>query len=224
MDFELAAEAREASGRAGSRRLRSAGKVPAVVYGGGQPPNSVTLDHNSLIHQMEHEGFFTSILTLKVGKDSESVVVKEVQRHPARRQIMHMDLLRVRADEAITLNVPIHFVNEETAVGVKTQGGVVDHLLSDVEVSCLPKDLPEYIEVDVAEVELDQILHLSDLKLPDGVTLLALEHGSDHAMFAIHAPRRVEEEPVAEEAAADTEEGAAAADDAPSDSEESSSE
>lgn len=212
MDFELAAEAREASGRTGSRRLRNSGKVPAVVYGGGQPPNAVTLDHNSLIHQMANEGFFTSILTLKVGKDAESVVVKAVQRHPARHQIMHMDLLRVRADEAITLNVPVHYINEETSVGVKTQGGIVDHLLTDVEVSCLPKDLPEFLEVDVEQVELDQILHLSDLKLPEGVTLVALEHGSDHAMFAIHAPRRVEEETAV--AAEDEAAEAPAADDA----------
>ena len=140
MDFELAAEAREASGRAGSRRLRTAGKVPAVVYGGGQPPSSVTLDHNTLIHQMEHEAFYTSILTLKVDKESESVVVKDVQRHPARHQIMHMDLLRVRADEELTLQVPVHFVNEETSVGVKTQGGIPEHLVSDVEVTCLPKN------------------------------------------------------------------------------------
>lgn len=197
MDFELAAEAREASGRAGSRRLRNAGKVPAVVYGGGQPPSSVTLDHNSLTHQMEHESFYTSILTLKLGKGSESVVVKDVQRHPYRQQIMHLDLQRVRADEEITLHVPVHYLNEEISVGVKTQGGVVEHLMSDVEVSCLPKDLPEYIELDVSNVELDQILHLSDLSLPEGVKLPALEHGSDNAVFAIHAPRRAE--PTAEE-------------------------
>ncbi len=217
MEFELAAESREASGRTGSRRLRNAGKVPAVVYGGGQPPSAITLDHNSLLHQMEHEAFYTSILTLKVGKESESVVVKEVQRHPARRQVVHMDLLRVRADEEITLQVPVHFVNEETAIGVKTQGGVVEHLLTDVEVSCLPKDLPEYLEVDVSNVELDQILHLSDLKLPAGVTLTALEHGSDPAMFAIHPPRRAEVEPEAEAA------GEAAAEaEAPAESEDSS--
>ena len=207
MDFELAAEAREASGRTGSRRLRRSGKVPAVVYGGGQPPSSVTLDHDSLSHQMAHESFYTSILTLKVGKASESVVVKEVQRHPYRQQIMHLDLQRVRADEEITLHVPIHFLNEETAVGVKTQGGVVEHLMSDVEVTCLPKDLPEFIAVDVADVTLDQILHLSDLKLPDGVTIAALEHGSDNAVFAIHAPRRAE--PTPEEAAAEQPEEAA---------------
>lgn len=205
MEFELAAEARDASGRAGSRRLRSAGKVPAVVYGAGQPPSTVTLDHNALVHQMEHEAFYTSILTLKVGSSSEPVVIKEVQRHPSRQQIMHMDLLRVRADEAITLHVPVHFVNEETAVGVKSQGGVVEHLMSDVEVSCLPKDLPEYIEVDVQQVELDQIVHMSDLKLPHGVTLVALEHGSDNAVFAIHAPRRAEPEPTADEAEASAE-------------------
>ena len=208
MDFELAAEARQASGRAGSRRLRNAGKVPAIVYGGGQPPSAVTLDHNSLLHQMEHEAFYTSILTLKLGKASESVVVKDVQRHPSRHQIVHMDLQRVRADEELTLSVPVHFVNEDTSIGVKTQGGVADHLMSDVEVTCLPKDLPEYLSVDVSGIELDQIVHLSDIKLPEGVTLVALEHGSDHAIFAIHAPRRAEAEPVAEEAA-EVEEAAA---------------
>jgi len=202
VEFELAAESREASGRAGSRRLRTAGKVPAVVYGGGQPPSAVTLDHNLLTHQMEHESFYTSILTLKIGKSAESVVVKAVQRHPWRQQILHLDLLRVRADEEITLNVPVHFLNEESSIGVKTQGGIVEHLMSDVEVTCLPKDLPEYIEVDVSGVKLDQILHLSDLQLPEGVKLLALEHGSDHAMFAIHAPRRAEPEPAAEDATA----------------------
>lgn len=217
MEFELAAESRDASGRAGSRRLRIAGKVPAVVYGGGQPPSSITLDHNTLVHQMENEAFYTSILTLKVDNEAESVVVKDIQRHPARPQVMHMDLLRVRADQAITLQVPVHFVNEDTSVGVKGQGGIPEHLLSDVEVSCLPKDLPEFIEVDVSEVELDQILHLSDLKLPSGVTLVALEHGSDHAMFAIHPPRRAE--PETDEAAGEAgEAGAAAAGDSDSDS------
>ena len=210
MEFELAAEARESYGRAGSRRLRTAGKVPAVVYGGGRPPNSVTLDHNALIHQMEHEAFYTSILTLKVGKESESVIVKDVQRHPYRHQIVHLDLQRVRADEEITLNVPVHYLNEESSVGVKTQGGLVEHLMSDVEVSCLPKDLPEFLAVDVTDVTLDQIVHLSDIKLPQGVKLVALEHGSDHAIFAIHAPRRAEPAVEAGEAAEATasEEGA----------------
>jgi large subunit ribosomal protein L25 len=206
VDFELAAQTRESMGRTGSRRLRTAGKVPAVVYGGGRAPSAVTLDHNALIHQMEHEAFYTSILTLKVGSESESVVVKAVQRHPSRHQIVHLDLLRVRADEEITLNVPVHFLNEEAAIGVKTQGGIVEHLMTDVEVSCLPKDLPEFLEVDVSGVELDQIVHQSDIKLPDGVTLTALEHGSDHAIFAIHAPRRAE--PTADEEAEETEEAA----------------
>jgi len=201
VEFELAAEARESSGRTGSRRRRLAGKVPAVVYGGGRPPSSVTLDHNSLVHQMEHEAFYTSILTLKVGKESESVIVKDVQRHPSKPQIVHLDLQRIRADEEITLHVPVHFINEESSVGVKTQGGVVEHLMSDVEVSCLPKDLPEFLEVDVTEVTLDHIVHLSDIKLPQGVKLVALEHGSDHAIFAIHAPRRAEPAAEAVEAA-----------------------
>ena len=139
---------------------------------------------------MEHEAFYTSILTLKLGKEAESVVIKEVQRHPAKRQVMHMDLLRIRADEEITLDIPLHFVNEEISVGVKTQGGVVERLPPDVEVTCLPKDLPEYIEVDVSAVELDQILHLSDVKVPEGVTLVALEHGSEADASAFHVSTR----------------------------------
>ena len=209
MDFVLPVEARDSAGRAVSRRLRREGKVPAIVYGGGQDPRSVTLDHDKLIHQMDNESFYTSILTIKTGKESEPVVVKAVQRHPARHQIMHLDFQRIVAGEAITLPVPVHFLNEETSVGVKTQGGVVEHLMTDVEITCLPKDLPEFIEVDVSAVELGDIIHLSDLKLPEAVTLVALEHGNDQAVFAIQAPRRVEEE--AEETAveADTTAGEA---------------
>lgn len=198
MEFQLVAEARDASGRAGSRRLRRSGKVPAIVYGGGETPRAITVDHDTLIHQMEHEAFYTSILTIKVGNAAESVVVKAVQRHPAHPQIMHLDFQRIVADEEITLHVPLHFLNEESAIGVKAQGGIVEHLMTDVEISCLPKDLPEYIEFDVASVGLDEIVHLSDLQPPSGVRLVALEHGSDQAVFAIHAPRRAEEAAPAE--------------------------
>jgi large subunit ribosomal protein L25 len=189
VEFVLAGEARTASGRTGSRRLRHLGKVPAIVYGGGQGPSSITLDHNTLVHQMEHEAFYTSLLTLKVGSASELVVVKDVQRHPARPEIMHLDLQRVVADQALTMHVPIHFTNESTAVGVKGQGGVVEHLMTDVEISCLPKDLPEFLTLDVSAVELGQILHLSDIPLPPGVSIVALSHGSDQGVFAIHTAR-----------------------------------
>jgi large subunit ribosomal protein L25 len=184
-------------GRTDSRRLRKAGKVPAVMYGGGEAPQSIVLDHNALARQMSREAFFTSIVTLKLGTKDQQVVVKDVQRHPVRPLIMHLDLQRVLEDQEITLSVPIHFINETTAKGVKEQGGVVDHLMTDVEVTCLPRYLPEYLEIDVATMELNQILHLSDIKLPEGVSLVALAHGQDHPVVAINPPRREEEEAAA---------------------------
>jgi large subunit ribosomal protein L25 len=190
--FELSVEPRAALGRTGSRRLRKAGKVPAVVYGGGEAPASMVLDHNTLSHQMNREAFFTSILTLKIGAKSQQVVVKDVQRHPVKPLIMHLDFQRIREDEDVTLSVPIHFLNEANAKGVKEQGGVVAHLLSEVEVQCLPRYLPEYLEIDVTALELNQIYHLSDIKLPEGVSLVALQHGHDEPLVAVNAPREEE--------------------------------
>ena len=190
--FELSVEPRTALGRTGSRRLRKTGKVPAIVYGGGEAPESMVLDHNTLSHQMNREAFFTSILTLKIGAKSQQVVVKDVQRHPVKPLIMHLDFQRIREDEEITLTVPIHFLNEADAKGVKEQGGVVDHLLSEVEVECLPRYLPEYLEIDVTALELNQIYHLSDIKLPEGVSLVALKHGRDEPLVAVNPPREEE--------------------------------
>jgi large subunit ribosomal protein L25 len=198
--FELNGEARPLAGRTNSRRLRKAGIVPAIVYGGGEAPASVQLDHNKLSQQMNREAFYTSILKLNISGQTQQVVVKAVQRHPVRPQIMHLDFQRVREDEAITLNVPIHFLGEATAKGVKDQGGVVDRLLTDVEVTCLPRHLPEYLECDVSNLELNQILHLSDIPLPEGVALVALQHHQDHPVVAINPPRREEEETVVEAA------------------------
>jgi large subunit ribosomal protein L25 len=209
--FELEAEDRESFGRSGCRRLRGGGKVPAVVYGAGQTPRSVALDHNTLLRQMSREAFYTSILTLKLPGGPQSVVVKDVQRHPARPEVLHLDFQRIVEDEEITLHVPIHFVGEALAKGVKDQGGVLQHLMTDVEISCLPRHLPEYLELDVTRLELNQILHLSDLPLPEGVELVALTHGQDQPVVAINPPRREEEEAEAEEAAAPAEEAAAAA-------------
>jgi large subunit ribosomal protein L25 len=192
--FELAGEPRAQLGRTDARRLRKAGKVPAVMYGGGDAPEPLILDHNALRNQMSREAFYTSILTLKIGPKTQQVIVKAVERHPARPMIMHMDFLRIREDVEITLNVPIHFLNEASAKGVKEQGGVVNHLLTDVEVRCLPRYLPEYLEVDVTPLELNQIFHLSDIKLPEGVTLVALAHGNDQPVVAINPPREEEVE------------------------------
>jgi large subunit ribosomal protein L25 len=190
--FELAGEPRAQLGRTDSRRLRRAGKVPAIMYGGGEAPEALVLDHNSLKNQMSREAFYTSILTLKIGPKSQQVVVKGVERHPAKPQIMHLDFQRVREDVEITLNVPIHFTGEAESKGVKEQGGVVDHLLTDVEVRCLPRYLPEFLTIDVTALELNQIYHLSDIKLPEGVTLVALAGGHDYPVVAINLPRAEE--------------------------------
>lgn len=200
--FELAGEPRAQLGRTDSRRLRRAGKVPAIMYGGGEAPESLVLDHNTLRNQMGREAFYTSILTLKIGRKSQQVIVKAVERHPAKPLIMHMDFLRIREDVEITLNVPIHFLNEASAKGVKDQGGVVEHMLTDVEVRCLPRYLPEYLELDVTPLELNQIFHLSDIKLPEGVSLVALAHGHDHPVVAVNPPRAEEIDIPVETAAA----------------------
>jgi large subunit ribosomal protein L25 len=198
--FEIDAEAREELGRAKNRQLRHLGRVPAIVYGGGKDPSAITLDRNSLANQMGLEAFYTSILSLKIGSRTQSVVVKDVQRHPAKSTVMHLDFQRVVEDEELTLNVPIHFVGEEVAVGVKEQGGVIEHTVTDVEITCLPANLPEYLELDVSGLELNEILHLSDIKYPEGVTSTQLAHDHDSPVVAIHPPRREEvEEPELEE-------------------------
>lgn len=199
--FELDGQPRAGVGRTESRRLRRAGRVPAIVYGGGETPTPLALDHNALSKHMSREAFYTSIVTVKLGGKEQRVVVKDVQRHPVKPLIMHVDLQRVLEDQEITLTVPIHFIGEAAAKGVKEQGGVVEHLMTDVEVRCLPRDLPEYLEMDVSGMELNEMLHLSDIKLPEGVALVALEHDQDHPVVAINPPRREEEEAPSAEAA-----------------------
>ncbi len=204
--FDLIAEAREDQGKGASRRLRRQGMVPAILYGAGRPPRMLAFDHNKVIREMENESFYSSVLNIKVGDKSQAAVLKDVQRHPAKPLIMHMDLQRIVEDEAIRMNVPLHFVGEDVAPGVKMGGGAVSHLMSDVEVSCLPKDLPEFIEVDVSELELNAMLHLSDLKLPGGVEIPQLAQGPehDHAIVSIQVRKgREEAEEVEEEAAAE---------------------
>ena len=144
--FDLIADYREESGKGASRRLRHQGKVPAIIYGAGRPPRSLTFDLNKVMHQLESESFYSSILNIKVGEKSQAAIVKDIQRHPAKNLVMHMDLQRIVDDVEIRMNVPIHFINEDIAVGVKSGGGSVSHLRTDVEVVCLPKYLPEYFE------------------------------------------------------------------------------
>ena len=192
--FELEFESRDLQGKANSRRLRRTGMVPAVLYGAGRDPRAISLNQNTLMHQMEKEAFYTSIISLKEGENTQPVIVKDVQRHPAKRQVLHVDFQRILEDEEITLNVPIHFLGEEASIGVKQQGGEVARLMTEIEVSCLPKDLPEFIELDISHMELNQLLHLSDVAAPEGVTFVDLAHERDPAVISINPPRREEEE------------------------------
>jgi large subunit ribosomal protein L25 len=189
--FELSAELRTDLGKGASRRLRRSGKVPAVIYGADKAPTSITLDHNEMFHHLEHEAFYSHILTVNLPGSSEKVVLKDLQRHPAKPIIMHADLLRISDSATLRMHVPLHFKGEDLAPGVKIGGGKFNHTMVEVEVQCLPKDLPEFIEVDVSAMELDQTIHLSDLVLPAGVTLVTLALGSDHDLpvVAIHRLR-----------------------------------
>jgi len=196
VDFTVEAQVRADMGKGASRRLRHQGLVPGIVYGASKDPQSIALDHNKVIQHIEHEAFFSHILDLSVDGKSEKVVVKDMQRHPSKRAVLHMDFLRVSDKEAIRMHVPLHFIGEDVAPGVKTGGGIVSHLVTDVEISCLPADLPEYIEVDMSSMEVGASLHLSDIQLPKGVEIVELTHGEDHdsAIANIHMPRAVIEE------------------------------
>ncbi|MBL1143043.1 MAG: 50S ribosomal protein L25/general stress protein Ctc [Proteobacteria bacterium] len=220
-EFELVAEKREDVGKGASRRLRHAGKLPGIVYGTDKEPTMITLDHNAVMHSLDNEAFYSHILTLKTGKASEKVVLKDLQRHPYKRLLMHIDLLRVNENEALTMRVPIHFINEEKAVGVKQGGGVVSHVMTEIDVVCLPKDLPEYIQVDMLEVEMDQTVHLSDLVLPEGVQLYSRLHGGEDSLpvAAIHAPKASAVDDAEDAAAAEAAEESAEGEEAPKDSE-----
>lgn len=198
-DFALNAEARSDLGKGASRRLRrNANLVPAVIYGGEKAPVSVSLLAKELAKLLENEAAFSHVIALNVAGATESVLIKALQRHPAKGFVLHADFQRVVAGQKLTAHVPLHFINEATSVGVKQGGGEVSHTIAEVEVSCLPKDLPEFIEVDLAKVEVGQTLHLSDLTLPKGVELVALAHGNDLAVANIHASRVVKEEGEAE--------------------------
>ncbi len=193
--FELVAEIREDKGKGASRRLRRTNRVPAILYGGRDEPRSLSIDHDAFAHNLENESFYSTILTIRVGDIEQQAILKDLQRHPARRRLLHADFQRVLADEEITLSVPLHFLNEEDAPGVKA-GGIISKVQTEVEISCLPGDLPEYLEVDVSEVELDGMLSLSDVKVPDGVTVTDLAHDRDNPVLSIHRPMKEEEEPV----------------------------
>jgi large subunit ribosomal protein L25 len=212
ISFTIGADVREMQGKGASRRLRHAGKVPAILYGGNTAPSALTLDQRNLLTMIGDEKFYSSIVAIKVGEQTQPAIVKDVQMHPAKNAVVHVDLQRVLENEKIRIRLPIHFRNQASAPGVKTQGGVVSHRMSDVEVSCLPTDLPEFLELDLGKMELNDTLFLGDIPVPPGVTLPELSHGNNPAVVSVHAPRAEEPEPTAEAAAAATPaEGAAAA-------------
>jgi len=173
--------------------------VPAILYGGKGEPQPITVDHNELSKQLKIEAFYSHILTVKIAGNSEQAVLKDLHRHPVRDEIMHMDLQRVLADQVLRMHVPLHFKGAEIAPGVKTGGGIIEHHLIQVEVECLPKDLPEFIEVDLSALNVNEAVHLSQLKLSEGVTLVELKHDNDASVAAVHLPRAA----VAEEAPAE---------------------
>ncbi|CAA6802051.1 MAG: LSU ribosomal protein L25p [uncultured Thiotrichaceae bacterium] len=186
--YSLQAEARDLQGKGASRRLRRENGVPAVIYGGGSDPQSITLKHNELIRNLEEEAFYSQIITVDFGDKKELVILRDLQRHPAKAIIMHADLQRIEEDHELQVNVSLHYINEELAPAIKIHGGKVSRVMNEVLIACLPKDLPEYIEVDMMNVEKGAIVHMSDLKLPEGVTLPQLALGEDHdqALAAIH--------------------------------------
>lgn len=210
-DFEIVAEARTDFGKSAMRRLRLTGKVPAIIYGTGQEPKAVQIAENYLRKQLENEAVYSHILTLKVDGGTEQAVIKDLQRHPATSRVTHLDFMRVSALQSITMQVPLHFENEADAPGVR-QGGQVSHLIMEVEISCLPKDLPEFIPVDVSGMEIGDSIMLSQLNVPNGVELLALTPENDQPVASLQVIR----DTVEEDADDETVEGDdAAADDAP---------
>jgi len=208
--FSIAAETRRDAGKGASRRLRREGKIPGIMYGGGQPPTGVAFDANALHRNMAEEAFLSSILTVTLDGQALQAIVRDYQPHPAKRAILHLDLQRIVATEKLRMTIPLHFINEEQSPGVKLGGGSVSHLLTELEISCLPKDLPEYIEVDIAPMQLNDMLHIRDLKLPAGVEVPGFEANTDSDLPVVHVHvLRVVEEAAPEAAAAA--EGAAAA-------------
>jgi large subunit ribosomal protein L25 len=202
LQFELNAELRADLGKRASRRLRRAGQIPVVLYGAGKAPLALQLNHNEMLQQLAQEAFYSHILTLRYGGSHDKVVLKDLQRHPYKTQVLHMDFLRVDENEKLTMRVPLHFINEDRCIGIKQQGGIASHLMTEVEITCLPRYLPEYLEVDVTEVRVETSLHLSDLKIPEGIEFVALVHGADQAVFSVHLPKGVHE--VEEETTAET--------------------
>jgi large subunit ribosomal protein L25 len=200
-NYEIVAVSRGDQGKGASRRLRREGLVPGIIYGGGKDPEMFATKHNELVHHLENEAFYSHILDVKMDGKSQQVVLKDLQRHPSKPFVTHLDLLRVVMDEVIRMTVPLHFDGEDGCPGVKL-GGTVLHGMSDVEIECLPKDLPEYIALDVSEMQIDDVIHLSEVVIPEGVTLVGadqIDEDNDPVVITIEVMRGQEEDEAAEE-------------------------
>ncbi len=200
MQIEISASKRTLQGKGASRRLRGSGKVPGIIYGGDNPAQAIELDHNNLYHKLKLEAFHASILSLDLDGKKEQVLLRDLQMHPFKLQVQHIDFQRVDPNKKVHMKVPLHFINADIAPGVKVSGGIVSHILAELDVSCLPKDLPEFISVDLSNLTSISSLHLSDLSLPQGVEIPALIRGENLPVATIIIPRAV----AAEEAAAAT--------------------
>jgi large subunit ribosomal protein L25 len=211
ISFELTAESRTDTGKGASRRLRHAGKIPAIIYGAGKDPQALTLSHNEVLRNLEHEAFYSHILSIKIDGSETRAILRDLQRHPAKPVILHMDLQRISETEKLKTHAPLHFIGEDAAPGVK-EGGLVSHDLTEVSIECLPKDLPEFIEVDISALDIGDSIHLSGLTVPEGVTLIDLARGEGHdqSVVSVHVKRvveEIEEVPEAEEGAEAAAEG-----------------
>jgi large subunit ribosomal protein L25 len=199
MQIEISADKRVLQGKGASRRLRGCGKVPGIIYGGENQAQAIELDHNNLYHKLKLEAFHASILSIDLGGEKEQVLLRDLQMHPFKLQVLHIDFQRVDQSKKIHMKVPLHFVNAEVSPGVKLSGGIVSHVFTELDISCLPKDLPEFIEVDLIDLSANNSVHLKDLKMPPGVEIPALTKGGNPAVATIVIPRAV----VSEESAAE---------------------
>lgn len=190
--IKINAELRLDVGKGASRRLRRSGaSVPGIIYGGGKGAVAITLNANQLGKALQNDAFYSQVLDVVIGTDIEQAVVRDLQRHPANERVQHIDFLRVQADQILEVHVPLHFTNEDRCIGVRQGGGSIEHNIIEVEVACLPANLPEFIEVDLAELNVGETIHLSDLVLPEGVSVVALAHGADRdqSVVTVRAPR-----------------------------------
>ena len=201
MAIELNATVRNDMGKGASRRLRNENKIPAIIYGTGKEPVCLTLAQKDIQYVLPNENFYSQVLELNIEGKKEDVLLRDLQHHPYKRDVTHIDFIRIDAKKVVHVHIPLHFIGDDVAPGVKLEGGAVSHVMMEVEMECLPKNIPQFIEVDLSQMHLNDIIHLSDLKLPEGVAILALKQGAEHdtAVANIHL-RKVAAEPEAEEA------------------------